>query len=334
MLTDLSYLIAEDKPKEATTLAEQLVAHGFDPGKCSLARTASGARSEIGSAGGSPDLVFLDLAIPDIDEKSPPDANHGLALLRWIHDEWNPRHARKVRVAIVSGQYALSGVLDEELRKRYEGTLIGIVIKGQPEMLKGCLAALSDDPLLNKLIQLGVGVETEYRTVVDPASSVEKQGKAAKQLACRLVMNEGDYRRGAIGACQYGDNLNKAIKELIEVRFKESAPNQRWVKKNNMQPGDGWGRFLWRGAMLEHLYGINNYRNRNEHIADHDYISEDPTTDEWNPPYAILQHFRSGADVAVIIQAQVRALIQWYLPWHEQVYLPWLNAQKLRRGGR
>jgi CheY-like chemotaxis protein len=334
MLADLTYLIVEDKAKEATTLAEQLVAQGLDPGKCSMARTASGARSEISSGGGNVDLVFLDLAIPDIDEKSVPDADHGHALLRWIHDDWNARHARRIRVAIVSGQYLLSGVLDEELRKRYEGTLIGIVIKGRPEMLADCLAAVADDPLLDKLIGLRVGVDAEYRTIVDPASPVEKKCKAAIQLACRLVMNEGDYRRGALGTCRYGDKLHLAIKEVIEARFKPPADNLPRVRKSNMISGEAWGHFLWRGAMVDHLYGINHYRNRNLHIADHDYVSEDPTTDEWNPPNDVLQHFRSGADLAVIVREQVRALVKWYLPWHEQVYLPWFKAQTSGGSGR
>jgi len=42
---------------------------------------------------------------------------------------------------------------------------------------------------------------------------------AAKRLACRLICYDGDFACNQEGSCVYGDNLNGAIRDLIEIRF-------------------------------------------------------------------------------------------------------------------
>jgi hypothetical protein len=80
--------------------------------------------------------------------------------------------------------------------------------------------------------------------------------------------------------------------------------------------------------MLEHLYGINNYRNKFEHLAQQPYTDESKH-DEWEIPLELAEYFSGGDDVVEILQVQVKALLRWYLPWHEQVYRRWASNQEV-----
>jgi CheY-like chemotaxis protein len=280
-MADLNFFIVEDHDQEARTLQEALLDLGFD--RClGVAKSALAAREEIMTHRAETDLVFLDLSIPMSGEGSRIDNNVGYELLDWIHTDLNRPGLRKTRVVIVSGQYDLPpGIPDQKFQSGFEGTLIGIVHKDSLKSGLGHIAAiLNRDPLLENLIRLQLDIVAEYQTLHSSGASTKDRCQAAKLIACRILMNDGDYRAKQLGACQYGDNLNTAIKQVIERRFKSEEGKKTYIDKKNMALGQKWEEFIWRGSMLEHLYGINNYRNRFEHLAQQPYTDEFKN-DEW-----------------------------------------------------
>jgi hypothetical protein len=44
-------------------------------------------------------------------------------------------------------------------------------------------------------------------------------------------------------------------------------------------------------------------------------------------PRELLDGVRSGRHTGVVVESIVRDLLEWYLPWHDQVYRPWREAQ-------
>lgn len=327
----LNFLIVEDHDQEARTLQEVLLDLGL--GHClGVAKSALAAREEIMTHRADVELVFLDLSVPLSGAGSRIDNDVGYELLEWIHTDLNRPGSRKTRVVIVSGQYDLTGVLDKKLRIGFDGTLIGVVHKENLKSELGqVVAILNRDPLLEALIRLQVDVVAEYQTLNSSGASTKDKCQAAKLIACRLLMNDGDYRAKKLGACQFGDDLNKAIKQVVERRFKSEAGKRTFVEKKYLAPGEKWEEFIWRGAMVEHLYGINNYRNRIEHLPQQPYTDESKQ-DEWKIPRDLGESFSRGDDVVEILQVLVKALLKWYLPWHEQVYLAWVNKQEVKKG--
>jgi hypothetical protein len=45
----------------------------------------------------------------------------------------------------------------------------------------------------------------------------------------------------------------------------------------------------------------------------------------------VLSAVEGGEVVGKLIEVAVSEILDWYLPWHEQVYLPWARAEN---GGR
>src|SRR5207245_4857261 len=134
-------------------------------------------------------------------------------------------------------------------------------------------------------------------------------------IACRLVINEGDYRSGRVGHCsKYSDRLNHAIKELIENRFAPDSElsNRRHPSIKHVQPGDSWGKFIWRGLMYQHLYAINTYYNQYKHVSQQPYASPPGTHDEWLIPKTEMDHFTDGQDAGQLVQILVRKLSRRY----------------------
>ena len=335
MEASMNFIIVEDHDQEAQALQEALADLGFRPqNQLALARSALAAREEITRHEASLAIVFLDLCLPSSPDASRIDNEVGYELLDWLHGDLNRKGHRNIRVVIVSGQYRLTGVVDHALHSGYEGTLIGVVHKENLRAdLTEVLATLTRDPLLETLIRLRVDVISDYQTVVNPTFSANSRCLAAKRIACKLLTNDSDYRNRKVAAASYGDDLNRAIKEVVEGRFKPDQKQKRRVVKSNIESGDAWETFIWRGAMLEHLYGINNYRNRIEHLAEHDYVCAPPGRNEWNIPHEEIEYFSRGEDVTEIVTLQIKALLRWYLPWHEQVYLPWAQGKRTQTEG-
>jgi CheY-like chemotaxis protein len=298
------------------------------------AKSGESARAEIEVHQSELDLVFLDLSIPHSESSSRIDNNVGFELLEWIHTSVNRQRNRPLRVIIVSGQYDLTGIPDQKLRSGYDGTLIGIVKKDElkPELGR-VIAKLASDPTLEAMVRLELSdIVPDYQTLYSAETSALDKSKAAKVIACKLLTNDGDYRENRLGICHFGDDLSGAIRQVIEKRFTGPEGKKPYVDKKHLAANQKWGDFIWRGTMLEHLYGINNYRNRLEHLPQNPYVEDAPA--EWLIPPKVSKHFSEGNDVVPIIRSQVKSLLEWYLPWHEQVFLPWQKSQQNKAGGK
>lgn len=326
MLSKLKYIIVEDRDQERVETENIAVEEGFDgENRIDWAGSYASAKESIQKNASLVDVIFLDLNLPESDARLDLNRDHGYKLLRWIHEDLNrKRPANPIRVVIVSGQHTLDGILDEDFRKKYSETLVAIAFKAElPESLRAAVRAVAEDGMLEKLRKAELNVRREYRKIIGPGVAVRDKLQAAKLIACRLLEFEGDYWQRSIGSFKLGDDLKRGIETVIKIRFRDG-----WVQKNKMIRAEDWGHFLWRGTMIEHLYGVNNYRNRNEHMAAHDYRSENPADDGWNVPQDVLDRYMNGDDAVGIVKMQIDALLNWYLPWHEQVYIPWARTQK------
>ena len=83
--------------------------------------------------------------------------------------------------------------------------------------------------------------------------------------------------------------------------------------------------------MIQHLYAVNNYRNLFEHMDEHPYRCQGHDADAWSIPPDVLRAVEVGEVVGKLLELTVSEILDWYLPWQEQVYLPWAKAQN---GGR
>lgn len=335
-LADVHFIVVEDQDHEREEVLNVLQKAGLEYDNClAEAATYSAARDLIDQNAKDLDLVFLDLNIPRDHLSGDLDKDYGYQLLQWIQSDLNTRTDIHIRVIIVSGEYSEYGVRDKDFRERYEHTLVDIASKSDlPNALGRCLAALGRDPLLERIKALRVPIVGEYLVVNNPQKPALARLEAAKEIACRLLMREGEFRKGSLGTCsQYADNLNKAIKDLIEQRFEvDAVTHHRHPSIKLLQPGTSWGHFLWRGTMHQHIYAINAYYNYYKHVSQQPYTSPAGTTDEWTIPKPDLDHFNAGHDAVEIVPIVVREVLRWYLPWHEQVYLPWFKTASTSGG--
>ena len=85
-----------------------------------------------------------------------------------------------------------------------------------------------------------------------------------------------------------------------------------------------WSSFLWRGTTFQHLYTINSYRNLLEHIEEQPFRAINGPG--WNIPDDVMDKCEKGERLGQMIELIMTELLEWYLPWHEQVYLPWVKS--------
>jgi CheY-like chemotaxis protein len=329
MLETLRFVIVEDKAEDRNEVLSQLADVGFAPAnKVGAAETYQDAKALLEEQSAVVDVVFLDLNIPRDARDSRPEKSHGKAILDIIHSDLNRRAGNDIRVIVVSGEDLQDGVQDQLFLEYYKGTLVGIAQKAElPRMLKASVRRLKRDPRRSQIRRLELEVLDHYDLVTDPAKPIKERLKSAKALATMLVQNEADHHDGQLGSCRYTDDLNRLIKDCVESRFSEDATKKRRVKASAMTAPGKWGAFLWRGAMLQHLYAINSYRNVFEHIEEQPLRCSTQDTQAWAIPPEVLLSVESGEAVGKLIELTVRDLLDWYLPWHEQVYLPWAKCQ-------
>jgi len=329
-LSDLHFAVVEDQPDQREEILNALQKAGLDYANCvGEAASFSAARDLIDKNSEEIELVFLDLNLPRDERGNDLDKDLGYQLLDWIHADLNVRPNVHVRVIIVSGEYSDYGVRDKNFREKYDGTLVAIAPKNDlPDALAQSLAALNRDGLLERMQALKMTIIDKYLVVMDPQASTLDRLEAGKEIACQLLINEGEFRNQTLGSCgKYSDRLNNAIKDLIELRFEfDPELNRRHPSVKHVSAGKSWGDFVWRGLMYQHLYAINTYYNQYKHVSQQPYISPPGTTDEWTPPKADLDYFNDGQDAAQIVQILVKELLRWYLPWHAQVYVPWFKT--------
>jgi hypothetical protein len=166
-----------------------------------------------------------------------------------------------------------------------------------------------------------------FEAVIDTSLPIKERANSARALAIRLVRNEVDFSNKELDfSAPFADDLNNLLKNHVESRFTPDAYGKRFVKAATIFTPGKWGAFLWRGATVQHLYTINSYRNLFEHINEQPYRNTSKDADSWLIKPDALDYFESGEAVGKVLEIIVRDLLRWYLPWHEQVYLPWARG--------
>jgi CheY-like chemotaxis protein len=330
MIESLKFIVVEDKDSDRRNVLDRLSDEGFAPeNKLGEAGTYEEAKALIEEHAEALDVLFLDLNLPRHQLDGQPEKGHGRALLDLVHKDMNRRAGADIRVIIISGEHLHDGLQHEVLIELYRGTLLGIVQKTNlSKMLRANIKRLKKDPLRSRMLRGELDGLDAYDTVTDPAQPALERIKSARTLAIRLVQHWADYCNGESGSCaRYADDLNGLIKEQIESRFSPDLGGRQRIKASSISCAGGWGSFLWRGSTVQHLYSINSYRNCFEHIGEQPFRNTGQEPDLWNIPHEVLERVESGETACKIVELTVRELLAWYLPWHEQVYLPWIKGQ-------
>lgn len=324
MYEKLRFVVIEDQEAARADLLDRLNDAGFVRNNLlGCPSTYSDAMTLLAEKASEIDVVFLDLRLPRDERDIREEKGHGANLLGYIHEDLNHRPGVGIRVVIVSGENVIDGMQDKAYYGIYKGTLVGIVLKSEPDKtLKRSLKELRRDPIRAALLRLNVQVLDDYDVLQDGEASVGERIKAARRVALRLARNEVDhYRNRTDASAEYADDLGKLIKAHIKSRF------EGYVTRANITADGGWSTFLWRGAMLQHLYTLNNYRNVYEHVQERPYGTHGGQPDRWTISDDVLSIVERGDAVARAAAAIVEELLIWYLPWHEQVYLPWSKGE-------
>jgi CheY-like chemotaxis protein len=324
----LKFMVVEDVDRDREEVLNQLADAGFQPeNSVALPATFQDALEALTDHAEQLDVVFLDLNLPRNADDASPEKRHGRKLLETIHNTFNPRLG--IRVVVVSGEDLLDGFNDQNMYDAWPGTLVSIAQKSAlSKTLSTSLKRLRKDPLAQRIRRAKVdGVLDYYETVVDATKPIGERLKAARSLAVRLVRNEVDQHLSKVnGTSDYADNLNGLIHDHIESRFAPGYKGRQFIDIGKIESEGGWSAFLWRGATVQHLYVLNHYRN------DHTHIDEKPygggSSEGWTIPRETMERLKAGSVLGQIAECIVRELLDWYLPWHEQVYRPWLEKQK------
>lgn len=281
------------------------------------------------------DLVLLDLNLPRNSRDARPEKGHGKRLLDHIHSI-NRQTSGRIKVIVVSAEELIEGWDADMFKQLYEETLLGVVQKAElAQMLNATLKLFGRDPLRERLCRLGISVLDEYDTVFNSECPIRERVKDARGLAIRLVRNEMDHSAGRVGASDaFADDLNGLIKQLENRFAANQRTGRRYIDASVIQSAGGWGAFLWRGTLVNHLYVINNYRNDYEHIDAKPFRSDGKTLDAWTIPSQTLTSVESGEALGKVIELIVREILEWYVPWHEQVYVPWFSSVASRQEGQ
>jgi DNA-binding NarL/FixJ family response regulator len=274
------------------------------------------------------DLVLLDLNLPRNEDDARPEKGHGKRLLDHVH-ELNKRAQVQMHVIIVSAEELAEDFEKDMMMRLYEGTLVGSARKDAlAATLKANLRRLRRDPMRNHIAKLEVGILDEYDGLKDTANSPLDRIEKARTIAIRLTRNEMDVFEDRLGASErFADNLNGLVEEL-KCRFDIASGRSRAdIKAILIKSDGGWGRFLWRGWHVDHLYALNNYRRHFKHEEEQPYVGVDSSPNQWAAPATVLESLRDGRVLVQIVDMIVCELLDWYLPWHEQVYLPWRKTK-------
>jgi CheY-like chemotaxis protein len=334
MATKPKVIIVEDKDEDRREVLNCLADSAFCDGEDILGTPATydDALAVLREKAAEVDVVLLDLNLPREERDARPEKGHGKAILDHIH-LLNRGASIHIRVIVVSAEELAESWDGELLKQAYPDTLVGVVRKADLKpMLRANLKRLRRDPLRDRIRRLGVDVLDQYDVTFDPTYPIGERVKEARRIAIRLVRYELDQWSGRVGASDgFADKLIELIKQ-VEDRF---APSQRDGRRridvSALTASGGWGAFLWRGTLVQHLYTLNSYRNDYEHINEKPFRGDGTTTNQWSIPPEVLDSLERGDTVGKIVELIVREILEWYLPWHEQVYLPWSS---IAAGGR
>lgn len=326
MTEDLFFMVVEDEDAARDEVLDRLADHGFRRDNL-LATPASydDAQAAIAHDAHRLDVVFLDLNIPRNCTDAKPERGHGRGILEYIHRDLNTRPGVDIKVIVVSNEDLLDGFSDKNLEDAFRDTLVGICPKiALATMLPSRLKRLRRDPLLARIRRAQLSIVDEYLTLFDKQSGIEARLEAARRIAIRLVTNELDNHNGRLESCpKLRDDLFRLLRDQVEPRFLLEGEERGKVKCSAIGV-EQWGTFLWRGAMMQHLYAINTYRNVFAHLNEQPYRVGG--AESWSPDLGLTEKQEQGGNVGDVVALIVEDLLAWYLPWHEQVYRPWLEG--------
>lgn len=331
----MKVLVVEDREEERRSVINHLQRFGV----CNVdtllapAGTFAEACQLLDVHGPEIKLVSLDLNIPLDDQDASPDNDNGGRLLERIH-EMNGKAENQIRVIVVSGQDIAKGWNASKWLEQFGETLVGVARKDQmPRSFIDQLQKLEENPLRTSLVDLDVGVVEHYDVVVDSQQRIKERLKSARSLAIRLLQNEKDHFHDSPGISEANaDDLSHLIQDISDrfaqqtIRKRDGGEfHKRIVSASKLERGS-WNSFLWRGSLIQHLYCLNNYRNDYEHIADKPFRALGGQQDDWGIPSDTLRSLERGERLGQILELMIGDLLDWYLPWHEQVYLPWKKS--------
>lgn len=320
---EITFLVVEDNLQYQAEVLNQLGKAEFSPDNhLGTAGTYDDAKELLEEHAGNLDVVFLDLNIPRNESDPKPEDKHGTALLDLIHQGLNKRPGVNVRVIIVSGQdLAANEAAKVMMMSHYSPTLVGVVEKSAiVQMLKANLKRLRQDPLLKALRRVGQGLDSEWETLTDTSMPPLDRLSAGRKIAIRIAQNEIDYREGSQHSHpEFDDNLVGLCLYVMNRFGNSSSGVKNQVSMSAISADGGWGCFLWRGVMMEHFRAINHYWNTYKHLGERPYHNPTQDSDEWSIPQDLMARGKSGEIVVKLVELAVRDLLEWYLPWHEQV---------------
>lgn len=329
-MTKCKLVIVEDRTEDLEELLDCLGEAGFTVQDIlGQATTYDSALELLSLNASSIDLVLLDLNLPRSDVDSHPEKGHGRRLLDHIAN-LNLRPHIHIQVIVVSAEN-LDEVWDKDpLLTQYAGTLLGFVQKAElNSALKESLARIGLDQLRDAIIRANIGVTSHFDRVANPSIPIRERLEEACALATRLLRNDLDYTyKNPRASVKYSDDLNGLIWKIKEDRFSLAQDRKPHINAAAITSPGGWSAFLWRGCLEQHLYTLLRYRNDYVHIRSKPFTSSDGQPDAWVVPPETLSSLESGKFLGQVIELIVRDLLQWYLPWHQQVYLPWLTSIK------
>jgi CheY-like chemotaxis protein len=323
---ELTFIVVEDTINYQTEVLNQLGKAGFDPANhFGIAATYDDAKELLQKHATDLDVVFLDLNIPRSEQDPKPEDKHGTALLDIIHQDLNKRPSVDIRVIIVSGQdLAANEAAKNLMLAHYSPTLVGVAEKAAiTEMLKANLKRLRRDPMVANLRRLGIDIVTQWEALTDTSKPTLDRLSAGRAIAIRIAQNEIDYREGQERSHPEFDDKLGWIGAHIMKRFdKPQDSNKQHVSTGLIRSKGGWGSFLWRGILMEHFRTIDNYWNAYKHRGERPYRNPTQDPDEWRVSDHLVERGNRGEIAVKIVELCVRDLLEWYLPWHEQVLAP------------
>ena len=328
MFETLRFMVIEDKDKDRDEVLNKLADLEFNIDYLlSEPATYTEAKEDLERFCNDLEVVFLDLNLPENDADAFPEKGRGRRLLQMIHSDLNRRPGVDIKVIIVSGEDLLDGWNDKNLYEAFPGTLISICQKTALDAtLKASMKRLKKDPLLSRIQRAEIPIIDDYKILFAGHTGIESRLEAARRIVIQLVRNEVNcYFDDPNKTDDFADDLAGLIREFIEKRFSPDHANRRHVKQSRLIDGR-WGDFLWRGAMLQHFYTVNSYRNIFIHIREQPYRAEE--CQKWQPDPENLISCEEGGVVGKMVGAIVREVVEWYLPWHENVYLHWKEKKQ------
>ena len=329
-LADIRFAIVEDRDDAMEDLLVVIKGAGLSLGHCVGKWTDfDSARAGLDAKWRDIDILFLDLNIPLNASDSKPTKDHGRTMLDYIINDLNRRGPHKMSVVIVSGEVHEN--YERELwLGNYKAIVVGLAMKGQlTTTLPGMLQSYCDDPYTAQLRSCWPGAETLFQTILDENETAQKRLLDCQTLASLMLKNIAQFERKLPDQSSIaGLQLKDLLTDYLVRNFKPTDPAKPWSVYSSLKqlkvPTDSW---ILRGYIFEYLSTINSFRNSFIHQSDtgpfHDgsgaYGIWSESTDE-------IRRLEEGQRMCQMLVLLIKDVLDWYLPWHRKVYLPWIKS--------